>query len=137
MAEHRRIDAFELWCWRRFFSPLGCKNIKPFNPKGNQPWIFIGSTDAQAPILWPPDVKSRLIGKEVDAGKDWRQKEKGAAEDEWLDSHTDSMDMSLSKLQEIVDNGAWRTTVHGVAKSQMWLSDWIIITTKNIESLRP
>ena len=65
-------------------SPLDCKEIKPANPKGNQPWIFIGRTDAEAkaPILWPPDVKSRLIGKDPDAGKEWGQEEKGAAEGE-------------------------------------------------------
>ena len=83
-AEHWRIDAFELWCWRRLLSPLDCKEIKSVNPKGNKPWIFIRRTDAEAeaPILWPPDAKNRLIGKDPDVGKDWRQKEKGAAEDE-------------------------------------------------------
>ena len=67
-------------------SPLDFKEIKPVSPKGNQSGIFIGRTDAEAeaPILWPPDVKSRLIGKDPDAGKDWRQKEKGAAEDEMV-----------------------------------------------------
>ena len=76
-TEHRRIDAFELWCWRRLESPLDCKEIKLVNPQGNQPWIFIGRTDAEAetPILWPPDVKNWLIGKDPDAGKDWRQEE--------------------------------------------------------------
>ena len=74
-------------------NPLDCKEIKPVNPKGNQPWIFIRRTgaEAEAPKLWPPDVKSRLIGKDPDAGKEWRQEEKGTAEDEvvgwhhWLD----------------------------------------------------
>ena len=67
-------------------SPLDCKEIKPVNPKGNQPWIFIGRTDAEAdaPILWPPDVKSQLIGKAPDAGEDWRQKENGATKDEMI-----------------------------------------------------
>ena len=67
-------------------SSLDSKEIKPANPKGNQPWIFIGRTDAEAeaPILWPPDVKSRLIGKDLDAGKDWRQEEKGTGEDEMV-----------------------------------------------------
>ena len=67
-------------------SPLDCKEIKPVNPKGNQPWIFIGRTDAEieAPILWPPDVKSWLIEKDPDAGRDWKQKEKGTAEDEMV-----------------------------------------------------
>ena len=66
-------------------SPLDCKKINPVNPKGSQPWIFIGRTDAEIPILWPPDVKSQLIGKDPDAGKNWRQEEKGTTE---LDSST-------------------------------------------------
>ena len=70
-------------------SPLDCKDIKPVHPKGNQPWIFIGRTDveAEAPILWPPDAKSWLIGKDPDAGKDWRQKEKGMTEDKTVGWH--------------------------------------------------
>ena len=80
-AECQRTDAFELWCWRRILIPLDSKEIKPVNPKGNQPSIFIGRTDAEAPILWPPDAKSWLIGKAPDAGKDWGQ-EKGVTEDE-------------------------------------------------------
>ena len=72
-AECQRIDAFELWCWRRLFeNPLDCKEIQPVYPKGDQSWMFIGTTDAEAetPILWPPDVKSWLIGKDPDARKD-------------------------------------------------------------------
>ena len=65
-------------------SPLDSKEIKLVNPKGDQSWIFIGRTDAEAPILWPPDVKSQLIGKDPEAGKDWRQEEKRAAEDEMV-----------------------------------------------------
>ena len=65
-AERRRIDAFELWCWRGLQSPLDCKEIQPVHPKGNQSWIFIGRTDAEAPVLWPPDVKNGLIGKDPD-----------------------------------------------------------------------
>ena len=70
-TEHPIIDAFELWCWRRLKSPLDCKNIQPVHPKGNQSWIFIGRTDAEAetPVVWPPDVKNWLIGKDPDAGK--------------------------------------------------------------------
>ena len=64
--------------------PLDCKEIKPANPKGNQPWIFSGRTDAEAPILWPPNGKSWLIAKDTDAGKDWRQKEKREEEDEMV-----------------------------------------------------
>ena len=87
-AECQRTDAFELWCWRRHKSPLDCKQMKPVNPKGNQSWIFIGRTDAEieAPILWPPDVKNCLIGKDPDAGKDWRR-EKGMTEDEMVGWH--------------------------------------------------
>ena len=77
-AECWRIDTFELWCWRRLLSPLDCKEIQPVPPKGNQPWIFIVGTDAVAetPILWPPDTKNWLIGKDPDAGKDWKQEDK-------------------------------------------------------------
>ena len=71
-AEHQRIDAFELGCWRRLVSPEDCTEVKPVNPKGNQPYIFFGRTDAEAetPILWPPDAKNCLVGKDPDAGKD-------------------------------------------------------------------
>ena len=70
--ESWRTDAFEVWCWRRLLSPLDCKEIKRVNPKGNKYWIFIGRTDAEAPILWSPDPKSQLIIKDPDVGKDWR-----------------------------------------------------------------
>ena len=78
------MDAFELWCWKRLESPLDSKGIKPIHPKGNQPWTFFGRTDAEAEALtlWPPDVKNLLIGKDPDAEKDRRKKEKKAAENE-------------------------------------------------------
>ena len=104
-------------------SPLDYKEIKPVNPTGNQPWTFIGKANAEAEalILWPPDAKSWLTGKDSDAQKDLRQK-KGVAEDEMV---TNSMDMSLSKLQEMVkDRGAWCTAANGTVKSQTWLSKW-------------
>ena len=85
-AEPWRTDAFEPWCWIRLLSSLDCKKIKLVNPKGNQPWVLIGRTDTEAevPILWPPNAKSRLIRKYPDAGKDWRPKEKIVAEDEMV-----------------------------------------------------
>ena len=84
-AEHRRIDVFELWCWRRLLRVPWTE--KRSNPKGNQSWIFIGRTDAEAPVLWPPDVKSWLIGKDPDAGKVWTQEEKGMTEDKMVGWH--------------------------------------------------
>ena len=86
-AEGQRIEVFELWCWKRHLrSDLDYKEIKPVSPKGNQPWIFIGRTDAEvkSPILWFPDGKIWLIGKDPDAGKDWRKKEKMRTEDEMV-----------------------------------------------------
>ena len=88
-AECQRIGAFELWCWRGLKSSLDCKEIKPVHPKGNKSWIFIGRTDAEAevPIFWPPYVKNWLFRKDPDAGKDWRQEEKGTTEDEMVVWH--------------------------------------------------
>ena len=104
-------------------NPLDCKEIKPLNPKGKQPWIFLGRTDAkaEAPILWPPDVKSRLIRKDPDAGKDWGEEKKG--DRGWEGWIINSMDANLSKLQETVkDREAWHAADHAATKS--W-HDWV------------
>ena len=86
-AEQQRIDGFELVLEKTLESPLDCKEIKSVNPKGNQPWIFIGRTDAEALILCPPYAKNILIRKDPDAGKDYGQKEKGEKEDEMIGWH--------------------------------------------------
>ena len=134
MLDHKEGWALRNWHFlivvleKTLENPLNSKDfrIKPINPKGNQSQLFIGRTEAEAeaPILWQPDAKSRLIGKDPDVGKDWRQKDKGPAEDKMV-SWCHPMDMNLRKLQEIVqDREAWCATVHVVTKSQTQLGSW-------------
>ena len=116
--------------------PWDSKEIKPVNPKGNQSWIFIGRTDAEAktPILWSPDVKSLINGKDPDAGKDWRQEKKGMIEDEMVGWHHRLNGHEFEQTLEIVkDREAWCSAAHGVTKSWTQLGDWT--TTKTFPVL--
>ena len=99
-------------------SPLACKETKPVHPKGNQPWIFIGRTDgeAEAPVLWPPDAKSQLIGKDPDAGKDWRQEEKGTTENEMVGWHQRLNGHEFEQAQGDGDGLGRCATVHGLQR---------------------
>ena len=125
--DHEESWVLKNWCFwtvvleKTLTGTLDCKEIKPVNPQGNQPWIFIRRTGAEAPILWPPDAKNYLIGKHAGAGKDWRQEEKGTTENETVGWHHWLYGHEFEQAPGVGDREAWHTAVHG---SKRVRHDW-------------
>ena len=128
--DHKGGWALKNWCFQTLVlnkplvNPLDSKEIKLVNPKGNQPWTFIGRTDTKVPILWPPDAKSWLIGKDPDAGKDWRQEEKETTDDKMIGWHYWLSGHEFKQTPGNREQGNLAAAVHGVAKNQTWFSNW-------------
>ena len=125
--DHKELLLLNCGVEKTLENPMDSMVIKPVNPKGNQPWTFIGRTDdeAEAPVLWPPDAKNWFIGK-IEG-----RRRRGQQRIRWLDGITGSMDMSLSELREIVkDRETWHAIVHGVLKSWTWLNNWTTTTVR-------
>ena len=148
--DHKESWALKNWCFwtvvleKTLESPLDCKEIQPVHPKGNQSWIFIGRTDAEAeaPILWPPDAKNWLMGKDPDAGKDWRQEEKGTIEDEMVGWHHRLSGPEFEWAPGVGDAGASLACVGAWGHKESdsterlnwsfkWLSPFYFLTDKN------
>ena len=139
--DHKECWTPKNWCFstvvleKTLESPLDCKEIQPVHPKGAQSWVFIGRTNAEAetPVLWPPHENSWPTGKDLMLGGIGGRRRRGQQRMRWLDGITDSMDLSLSELRELVmDRKAWRAAIHGVTKSHTWLSDWTELKGRSV-----
>ena len=139
--DHKKRWALKNWCFwtvvlvNTLESPWDSKEIKPVHPKGNQSWIFIGRTDAEAEalILWPPDAKNWLIGKDPDAGKDWRQEEKGMTEDEMVGWHHQLDGHEFEQAPGVGDGQGGLACCSAWGHSQTWLNDWTELKHKTTQ----